>query len=90
MKVKTFVIYDIEEDKLRNRVFETCKDYGLRHAQYSTFFGELNHNRREEIYLRIRKLIGKKRAKVVIVPVCDRDLRLLKALDTTVEIDHEG
>lgn len=84
--VKTFVIYDVEEDKLRSRIFEVCKDYGLLHAQYSTFFGELNHNRREEIFLRIKKLIGNKRAKVVIVPVCDRDLRLLKSIDTAVDI----
>lgn len=82
--MKNFVIYDIEEDKLRTRIFETCKDYGLAHVQYSTFFGELNHNRREEIFLKIRKLIGSKRGKVVVVPVCDKDLRLIKSVDTTI------
>lgn len=82
--MKNFVIYDIEEDKLRTRIFETCKDYGLLHVQYSTFFGELNHNRREEIFLKIKKLIGTKRGKVVVVPVCDKDLRLIKSVDTTV------
>ncbi|MGI6092430.1 MAG: CRISPR-associated endonuclease Cas2 [Veillonellaceae bacterium] len=87
--MKTYIIYDIEEDKLRTKIFETCKDYGLQHAQYSTFVGELNHNRREEIYLKIKKLIGRKRGKVAIVPVCDKDARLAKAIDTINEGCHE-
>ncbi|MFZ5591101.1 MAG: CRISPR-associated endonuclease Cas2 [Bacillota bacterium] len=43
--MKTFVIYDIEEDRVRNKILEACKDYGLEHVQYSAFFGELGHNR---------------------------------------------
>ncbi|MCL6477220.1 MAG: CRISPR-associated endonuclease Cas2 [Peptococcaceae bacterium] len=80
--MKTFVIYDVEEDRVRNRVFEACKDYGLAHVQYSAFFGELNHNRREELYKRLRRTLGKKRGKIVILPVCDKDLRLLKNIET--------
>jgi len=89
--MKTFVIYDIQEDKLRTKIFETCKDYGLNHVQYSTFFGELNHNRREEIHLKIKKLIGQKIGKVAIVPICDKDYRLLKTIDTSIDIEdcHE-
>jgi len=88
--LKTFVIYDIEEDKLRSRIFETCKDYGLYHAQYSTFVGDLNHNRREEIFMKLRKLIGSQRGKVVIVPVCDKDIRLIKSIDTYIEGSGES
>ncbi|MFZ5631603.1 MAG: CRISPR-associated endonuclease Cas2 [Bacillota bacterium] len=80
--MKTFVIYDVEEDRVRNRVFEACKDYGLAHVQYSAFFGELNHNRREELYKRLRRTLGKKRGKIVILPVCDKDLKLLKNIET--------
>lgn len=75
--MKTFVVYDIVEDRVRNKVFQACKDYGLTHIQYSAFFGELNHNRREELYRRLKRTIGKKEGKVVIVPVCDKDLHLL-------------
>lgn len=87
--MKTYVIYDIEEDKLRTKIFETCKDYGLQHAQYSAFVGDLNHNRREEIYLKLKKLLGRKRGRVAIVPVCDKDARLAKAIDTINEVCHE-
>jgi CRISPR-associated protein Cas2 len=87
--MKNFVIYDIEEDKLRTRIFETCKDYGLKHVQYSTFYGDLNHNRREELFLKLKKLIGSKHGKVVVVPVCDKDEKLIKSVDTTIGIADE-
>lgn len=79
--MKTLVIYDIEEDKIRNKVLEACKDYGLVHIQYSAFFGELNHNRREELWKRLQRLLGRKRGKIIICPVCDKDLNLLKSIE---------
>lgn len=78
--MKTLVVYDIEEDKVRNKVFEACKDYGLEHIQYSAFWGDLNHNRREELWLRLRRTLGQKRGKVLMCPLCDRDVRLIKEL----------
>ncbi|NLI11424.1 CRISPR-associated endonuclease Cas2 [Pelotomaculum propionicicum] len=78
--MKTIVIYDIEEDKVRTKIFEACKDYGLTHIQYSAFFGELNHNRRGELKQRLRKTLGRKNGKILICPVCDKDLKLLEAI----------
>lgn len=88
--MKTFVIYDIEDDKTRTRISEICKDYGLARTQYSTFFGEMNHNRREEIHLKIARTLGERRGKVVICPVCDKDLKLLKTIDTYIEVGYES
>lgn len=75
--MKTFVIYDITENRTRNKIFRTCKDYGLIHIQYSAFFGELNHNRREELHKRLKRILGQKEGKFVILPVCDKDMQLL-------------
>ncbi len=50
--VNTLVIYDIVEDKVRNKVAEICKDYGLQRIQWSAFFGLTNRNRREEMALK--------------------------------------
>lgn len=75
--VKTLVVYDIVEDKIRTKVFEACKDYGLTHIQYSAFFGELNHNLRQELYQRLKRILGRNEGKILICPVCDKDLRLL-------------
>ncbi|MDI6711149.1 MAG: CRISPR-associated endonuclease Cas2 [Thermoanaerobacterales bacterium] len=74
--MKTLVIYDIPEDKIRNKVFEACKDYGLEHFQYSAFFGQLSHNRREELSQRLRRTLGEKEGKIFICPICDKDLNL--------------
>ncbi|MGI6685828.1 MAG: CRISPR-associated endonuclease Cas2 [Bacillota bacterium] len=85
--MKTLVIYDIEEDKVRNKIFEACKDYGLEHIQYSSFFGELNHNRREELRQRLVKTLGKKRGKISLFPICDKDLRLAKQILVEPDFD---
>lgn len=79
--MKTLVIYDIEEDRIRGKIFEACKDYGLTHIQYSAFFGELNHNRKDELRQRIKKTLGRKNGKILICPVCDKDLRLLTVIN---------
>ncbi|MEW6171536.1 MAG: CRISPR-associated endonuclease Cas2 [Bacillota bacterium] len=75
--MKTLVVYDIPDDRTRNKVFEACKDYGLAHIQFSAFFGPLNQNRRQELGQRLRKVLGDKEGKIIICPVCDKDLALL-------------
>ncbi|HHW40242.1 MAG TPA: CRISPR-associated endonuclease Cas2 [Syntrophomonadaceae bacterium] len=75
--MKTLVVYDIPDDRIRTKAFETCKDYGLVHIQYSAFFGELNHNRRQELQQRLCRVLGDKEGKILICPVCDKDLSLI-------------
>lgn len=75
--MKTLVIYDIPEDKIRTKVFEACKDYGLVHLQYSAFWGELNHNRRDELKQRLKRTLGRREGKIHIFPICDKDVRLI-------------
>ena len=72
--MKLFVIYDIEDDRARTKVADTCLDYGLKRVQFSTFFGDLSRNRQEELAQRIKRLLGKKPAYVVLVPICERDM----------------
>lgn len=73
---KTLIVYDIVNDRIRSKIFEACKDYGLEHIQYSAFFGELNHNRRQELHQRLRRILGKSEGKILICPICDKDLKL--------------
>ncbi len=78
----TLLLYDIPHDGLRAKVADACLDYGLARIQYSAFLGELNHNRQQEILLRLRRLIGRQPARIQIVPVCEKDLRLMKEVVT--------
>lgn len=70
------VIYDIVEDKLRNKIADVCFDFGLQRIQYSAFFGELTHNQKETLFKRVKRLIGEKAGNIQIYPVCEKDLGL--------------
>ena len=74
------VIYDIPDDRIRHKISERCKDYGLSRIQYSAFAGGLDRNRREELMLRLKKTLGKKQGDIRLQPVCTRDLALAKEI----------
>lgn len=76
--MKLFVIYDIEDDRTRAKVADMCQDYGLARIQFSTFFGDLSRNRKEELGQRIKRLVGKKTAYVLLLPVCERDITAME------------
>lgn len=71
--MQTLVIYDIEEDRARNRISEACKDYGLRRVQKSAFRGDLNTNRREMLFQRLQHTLGRRAGSIQIYALCDRD-----------------
>ncbi len=80
MMVSTLVIYDIPEDKVRHKIAEICKDYGLTRIQWSAFFGQTDRNRREELMLKFTKRLGDKEGNIQMYVICDRDMRLKKEL----------
>jgi len=71
----TYVFYDIDNDKIRNRVASICKDYGLERIQFSGFIGYLSRNRREELAVKLRDAISSSTGKILIQPVCEKDFR---------------
>ena len=71
----TLVIYDIEDDRIRTRISETCKDYGLERIQYSAFLGSLDSTRRGELFTRLADALGRRVGKVLVLPVCEKDAR---------------
>jgi CRISPR-associated protein Cas2 len=72
-ELRTLVIYDIVEDRIRTRIADACLDFGLLRIQYSAFAGYLNRNKREELFLRLRETLGTDYGKILIQPVCNRD-----------------
>jgi CRISPR-associated protein Cas2 len=74
-ELRTLVIYDIENDKIRLRVSETCLDYGLTRIQYSPFLGSLNRNKREELFLRLISVLESNPGKIFLQPICDKDVK---------------
>lgn len=69
----TFVIYDIEDDRVRGRVANACKDYGLERVQYSAFCGALDASRRGELTARLADTLAQEVGKILVLPVCEKD-----------------
>ncbi|MCX7973810.1 MAG: CRISPR-associated endonuclease Cas2 [Candidatus Aminicenantes bacterium] len=88
MELNTYVIYDIEDDRIRYRISEICKDYGLERIQYSAFFGLLSKNRREELFLKLSRIIKNKKGKIIIQPVCEKDAKEVKIIINELENQH--
>jgi CRISPR-associated protein Cas2 len=73
-ELRTFVIYDIVDDRLRTKIADACLDFGLVRVQYSAFAGALNRNKREELFLRLRDTLGDDVGKILVQPVCQKDV----------------
>ena len=77
-EVLVYVFYDIEDDGVREKASRACKDFGLERTQFSGFIGYLSKNRREEMGIKLRDVLGKYNGKILIQPVCEKDFREYK------------
>lgn len=71
----TWVLYDIKNDKTRNRVAKACKKAGLYRVQYSVFLGTLDKNEKDTLELQISDLIAEAEDSVYIFPMSKPELR---------------
>ena len=49
-----WIIYDISENKIRNKIVSVCKNYGFFRVQKSSFIGELTKNKMEMIWIQAK------------------------------------
>lgn len=75
-----WVIYDISDDKTRDRVARTCKGKGLYRVQKSAFLGTLNRNQLDELKMMCEDLIDSGADSVYIFPMCEDDFKKVKLL----------
>jgi CRISPR-associated protein Cas2 len=80
--MKTLLVYDIPDDRVRTRVADTCLDYGLQRIQYSAFFGELSANHQEELMFKLRRRVGRFPCNIQLFPIGEREIRLRKIIHT--------
>jgi len=67
--MRCLLLYDIPNDRARTRVADACLDYGLERVQWSAFAGELTTTYQRELLLKIRTILHRKAAKVLLLPV---------------------
>lgn len=80
MSVLVWIIYDIRENKARNKVAKACKKYGLIRVQKSVFLGRLERNRFDELCEICFSLINGDVDSVYLFPFCQEDFRGIKVL----------
>ncbi len=83
-ELRTLVMYDIENDRIRYRISEACLDFGLERIQFSVFRGKLNRNKREELLQRLTDELGEQTGKILIQPVCEEDWTSALTLEVVV------
>jgi len=51
----TLVIYDISDDRIRKRISDICKRFGLNRIQKSAFLGNITSSRRKELVRKLKR-----------------------------------
>ena len=75
------LIYDIPDDRKRSKIADVCLDYGLDRVQFSAFTGWLLPGKQQELFVKIRRILGKAPGNVQLVPVCAEDWRKRRVID---------
>ena len=83
----TWAIYDITDDKIRQKIVKLCKTYGLYRVQKSVFLGDLNNNILDEFALQSEELIDPDKDSVYIFPMCEQDFKKVKLLGQAFDKD---
>lgn len=87
-----WVLYDIEDDKVRSKVAKFCKQAGLYRVQYSVFLGTIDFNQKDTLQLQLESLINEKTDSVYIFPMSKNELQatvlLGKAFDKKMVTDE--
>ena len=71
----TWVLYDIQNDRARNRVAKFCKQAGLYRVQFSCFLGTLDEHELDTLGLQIKPEIDVETDKVYIFPMSSHELK---------------
>lgn len=82
-----WIIYDITDNKTRNRIAKACKDKGLYRVQKSAFLGTLNKNQIDELKIMCEDIINSDEDSVYIFPMCEDDFKKVKLLGQAFDKD---
>ena len=73
-------MYDIAENKVRNKIAKTCKKYGLTRVQKSIFLGRLDTSRFDELAEQCLDFMDEDTDSVYLFPFCQDDFRRIQVL----------
>jgi CRISPR-associated protein Cas2 len=79
----TLLVYDIPDDRKRTKIADVCLDYGLDRIQFSAFLGWLLPTQQEELFLKLKKILGKKPGNIQLFSICLEDWKKRKIIEQT-------
>lgn len=82
-----WVIYDITDNRTRQKVSDRCKNYGLYRVQKSVFLGDLNTNDRESLGLECEELIDTEKDSVYVFPMDDQSFKKVQLIGQAFDKD---
>ena len=87
--MKYLVVYDITEDDVRDKVRSALKDYGGTRIQYSAFVFDKSEVEMAQIMLKVKRIIGNTKGKVMAIPICARDVDKVVTIAYKYELPEE-
>ena len=69
--MRCLLLYDIPDDRARQRVADACLDYGLQRIQYSAFSGDLSNAHRRALFGEVTTRLRGHAATVHLFPLDD-------------------
>jgi len=66
-----YVVYDIQDDDLRNTIANILMFYGLHRVQYSVFNGIVFLKDKEEMLMELKKLELGEKDKIHVIDLCE-------------------
>lgn len=75
-----WVMYDISDNKIRKKVSDACKNYGLYRVQKSVFLGDLNANQRDSLGVECEDYVDEDVDSVYIFPMDEQSFKKVKLI----------
>jgi CRISPR-associated protein Cas2 len=82
--MQCLLIYDIPNDRARQKVADACLDYGLQRVQYSAFVGDLSRSHQRALFGEIKKRVRGKAANVQLFPLNEQSWNGRRTLEQAV------
>jgi CRISPR-associated protein Cas2 len=84
-----FVMYDIEDNRIRKKIADYLIEKGLQRVQKSVFLGQLHQKVYQEIYQTMHALQAayENQDTIMIVPVAEQDLRSMRLIGREVDME---
>jgi CRISPR-associated protein Cas2 len=73
--MRAWIVYDITQNRRRQRIVRACRDFGLIRAQKSVFVGIVDDSRLESFFARLRSEMDENEDSVFVLPT---DKRLIE------------